>query len=503
MSTRLLGPEYYLQLWRTAIDNLETMLGLLRKFGMLYGKSKQLASILDRFLGDVQMYAESDDLRMEIDTLFKSVMDRVEGFAKAALAQFGEATNVQAPKVDPEIYVVAHSEGTVVSLSSLVREAQSEEQPKRPSAWLSPVNETPGGWLSWVKGFVTMGSPIDKHYTIWKTKFRTDLLQRDRPNKIPWYNFWDQSDPVGYGLTAVYPNDAAPTDAKKMFEVKYDAGFSRYPIPGKAHIDYWTDQSIHRTIIRKVMELTPDATTQAVRGGWSRVLPWIDYGAYLAVRLATLGFLFVVIDKLATRLTGLTTGIGLGTQLCPCPGRPWLPVVSGQWLGIGSIVGVLSAVVTECVDWLLKSRLVTDRTARFRWSEWISVVRNGLVVSGFGAALLAAGGLVEPCYANAAFCLLLPVVAGKVLGEAAEFRGFFPFARIFRFVMTVAWAVGAVLAALAFPIRLASGSLIKDGVEYGTLLIAGILAWRLHTTIHQGLVQMWRYTVDDDATVKT
>jgi hypothetical protein len=63
------------------------------------------------------------------------------------------------------------------------------------------------------------------------------------------------------------------------------------------------------------------------------------------------------------------------------------------------------------------------------------------------------------------------------------------------------WIADAALMALALPIMRVAGSRFKDVVEYGTLVIGGILAWRLHTTIHRGLVQMWRYTVDDDACV--
>src|SRR5260370_17643197 len=66
-----------------------------------------------------------------------------------------------------DICIVAHSEGTVVSYFSLVQAALERES----DPGLHP-------WLPRVSGFVTMGSPLDKHYTIWKNPFFKRTLNK-------------------------------------------------------------------------------------------------------------------------------------------------------------------------------------------------------------------------------------------------------------------------------------------------------------------------------------
>src|SRR5258708_38484032 len=110
----------------------------------------------------------------------------------------------------PEVYVIAHSEGTLVSYSSLVKAA---------------LNKAP--WLASVKALVTMGSPIDKHFGIWPTRFLTRAGVTVLEPRIRWFNLWDISDPVGYGMRALKSKDGEPpTDAELMFDLRYDSGFA-------------------------------------------------------------------------------------------------------------------------------------------------------------------------------------------------------------------------------------------------------------------------------------
>jgi len=63
----------------------------------------------------------------------------------------------------PEIYIVAHSEGTVVSFLGLLQ-ALSGLVVKDPD----DQSKTAGtGWIDHVRGFMTLGSPIDKHFLLW------------------------------------------------------------------------------------------------------------------------------------------------------------------------------------------------------------------------------------------------------------------------------------------------------------------------------------------------
>ena len=79
-------------------------------------------------------------------------------------------------------------------------------------------------------------------------------------------HYWDRSDPVGYGLAQLRPLDPS-SDAFKMFEVRYDRTFARYPIPGMAHVGYWTDRDIHRDILQKAMGIG-GARTQEIASRW-------------------------------------------------------------------------------------------------------------------------------------------------------------------------------------------------------------------------------------------
>ena len=57
----------------------------------------------------------------------------------------------------------------------------------------------------------------------------------------------------------------------------------------------------------------------------------------------------------------------------------------------------------------------------------------------------------------------------------------------------VVWAAAAVQTCLAMSADAASDS-FTDVVGYGLGVVGAVLVWRLHTTIHRGLLQLWRYT---------
>jgi hypothetical protein len=266
INTRFLrhGAEFHIA--QEGIDSLETMLQLMRKLGIILKKADRFVKILDRFLGDVEMYAESDDIRGDINRRFASVLSRVPNFAKENMAAIGP---VEFTSTEPEIYVVAHSEGTVVAYNSLVEAAQRGDS-----------------WFRLVRGLVTLGSPIDKHYTIWDNRFRTNTYTGPDPEqRIPWRNYWDQSDPVGYGLHVLAGTDS---DARRLFDVRYDQGFARYVIPGLAHVNYWDDEDIHGQIVHEVMGLADAAGPPVASRWWSVLQRPIERGLYLAVRVLTL-----------------------------------------------------------------------------------------------------------------------------------------------------------------------------------------------------------------------
>ena len=294
---------------REIIANLETMLSLLRRLAFLYKKTALFADILDRFLGDVQMYVEDETLRARINNVFLDVMENDAAIAAEALVQLNAHTAPPCAAWDDHaIYVVAHSEGTVVSYNSIVQAAKDRES-------------APGrrAWLPLVRGFVTLGSPLNTHYTIWKNRFRTHELSGPAPaQKIRWFNYWDRSDPVAFSVRAGLHCDDPASDAAKLFTLEYDAGFARYPLPGLAHVGYWTDTAIHRDILQKLMGIGPPRTRVTGSRWWGRewlmsTLDWLSYLLGRAVNFALMAFFLM-------HLTAPLHVQSVGKALCTMPG---------------------------------------------------------------------------------------------------------------------------------------------------------------------------------------
>jgi hypothetical protein len=184
-----------------------------------------LRRLLDDYLGDVQVVAEFTDQREKILKTFATLLDNVE-------------------KAYPEanIYIVAHSEGTVVAILGLLEAFRQTSQP---------------GWTQKVRGLMTLGSPIDKHLALWPDLFGESAPSADLEKQIEWRNYYDFGDPVGFKLESI--REWIEThDWQKVFHFEdneeYDIGFTRYPFPGKAHVDYWTDQAVFDHFISEVVE---------------------------------------------------------------------------------------------------------------------------------------------------------------------------------------------------------------------------------------------------------
>jgi hypothetical protein len=248
-----------------------------------------LKKLLEDYLGDVQVVTEFERQRTKILERFQKVMERV---------------HAEYPRAD--IFIVSHSEGTVVSLLGLLKAFRAEP---------------PAPWTSCLRGFMTLGSPIDKHLVLWPELFAgpgpSARLRLSAP--IKWRNYYDRGDPVGFDL------DEARTWLKRhgwdgVFEFSgaagagHDNGFSRYPFPGKAHVDYWKDSAVFGHFIHDVMGLRPlpkgDFTRPPQDKRWSQLLSYaIPYAGVLALLALAAYVLFKgvagVIDPNGTTLDGI------------------------------------------------------------------------------------------------------------------------------------------------------------------------------------------------------
>jgi hypothetical protein len=142
----------------------------------------------------------------------------------------------------------------------------------------------PPEWLGVVKGFVTLGSPIDKHNLIWGENFPADI-PKEQAEKIKWWNFWDYSDPVGHSLDGIF---GGGNRENNQFRRIFDAGYWRYPIPGKAHVDYWKDINLHHKVIQEVIQIPAgyEAGQRKVEDRLWGKLKWPGPGDFVAYGLA-------------------------------------------------------------------------------------------------------------------------------------------------------------------------------------------------------------------------
>jgi hypothetical protein len=208
------------------IGVLDRLCFLADKMGLF---SFDLKKVLVDFLDDVQIVAEFRKHGGEIGEVFAAQMQAIYEEFKGA----------------EEIYLVAHSEGTVVTLLGLLSALCSEGNP----------------WISKVRGLMTIGSPIDKHLILWPElfeEFQKPGATAPQVQPIEWHNYYDYGDPVGFELDTARKRLTEGAWAGVFdFPPDHDHGFARYPLPGKAHNDYWKDEDVFGHFLRHVVYKNP------------------------------------------------------------------------------------------------------------------------------------------------------------------------------------------------------------------------------------------------------
>lgn len=227
-----------------------------------------LRKLLDDYLGDVQIVAEFGTERHKILKAFDNVMEEVHKTYPAA-----------------DIFIIAHSEGTVVSLLGMLNAGQDEVTPP---------------WLERIRGFMTIGSPIDKHLILWPELFPSDpprWTPADGAERIAWRNYYDRGDPIGFSLDDARAWLAASGwDRVFSFTDRDDFGFDRYPFPGKAHVDYWTDPEVFghfiETVVKEPSALREDRSTTDPPNPPANI-KWKKYFSYVAPYVGVGALLFL------------------------------------------------------------------------------------------------------------------------------------------------------------------------------------------------------------------
>jgi len=256
------------------IYTLENLSFIAEKAGLM---KFELDEVIQEYLGDVQIVTEFALFRYDIISRFHSAMQQIHDDYPTA-----------------NLHIVAHSEGTVVSFLGLLH-ALSGQRLAPPNAEggakLVPLGLIPP-WLKKVRGYLTIGSPIDKHILLWPALFSsfefTPACEFFRSGaRIKWRNYYDYGDPVGFKLDTarswLEQRECKPFE----FEEKDDIGFARYCLPGKAHNDYWEDGAVFEHFIRDVIKhegaAAPKPATRPMVYVLSPTVPYLISFALLVV----------------------------------------------------------------------------------------------------------------------------------------------------------------------------------------------------------------------------
>lgn len=272
-----------------AVYVLENLTFLAKKAGLF---NFNLQKVLVDYIGDVQLVTEFTYYRNEIVGRFHQAM---------------ESIRQQCSKANPKgvrIHIVAHSEGTVVSFLGMLQAMSLKRfTPGDPArnidACVEDLTDIPD-WLRHVHGFMTIGSPIDKHLLLWErlwTKLQPNLANTKlSPAQIRWRNYYDYGDPVGFELDSARLWLAHVKCSSFQFcgckKCHHDIGFARYFLPGEAHNEYWNDGAVFEHFIREVVK-TP--TEQASPPPSRRYVLWFSPAVpYLLSFLLLAGGVFVL-----------------------------------------------------------------------------------------------------------------------------------------------------------------------------------------------------------------
>lgn len=285
--------------------------------------------VFNEFLGDVQLYGEYGPCRAQAVRRFHEIMGEVQ--AAHDLEQ-ADRLNQGKNRKEARYTIVAHSLGTIMSLDALLYACAESGPGKAQDCYPGylKANEKPTQnpltstkrWIGNVDAFVTLGSPVDKYLVLWWLNYEhladdswLCLPERDgKGHKIKHFNYSDEQDPVGGELDVAHKTPAV----RKLFNKEADLVFTRYPIPGIAHVDYWKDLDLFKEILHRAVDHVGEDTKAKLKSFcfWKYILALVcNYVAVSFLFWGALSFfltLAVYTDSWHTRIISLlASGITL------------------------------------------------------------------------------------------------------------------------------------------------------------------------------------------------
>ena len=364
----------------TVLDEMVETVKILERLNFVASKAGlftfSLGALMRDFVGDVQIVADFPARRDEILKRFDEVMNRVTALGN--------------PCGDVELYLVAHSEGTVVTFLALLQALAAPE--KHP-------------WIKSVKGLMTIGSPIETHQLFWPELWSGLRPAAGKLKKIPWKNYMDYGDPIAYEL-AQTKEWLKTSGFNACFELE-EISFSRSFLPGKAHGDYWQDDQVFGHFIDTVIfeGTLPTGRQPTKRPGTSPLASIVSYMLPYAV-VALLLFLATyllyrpILNAVAPdlgRLAIFKDVAGTSLLLVGVTAASRIPRLTGLWrlwlTGAAALAASMAAygfLVTERSRLALGSQFAGwDFWVSWRGPETTGVLLTATAIAAVGATLSA------------------------------------------------------------------------------------------------------------------
>ncbi|MFN0243076.1 MAG: hypothetical protein ACKVWV_09320 [Planctomycetota bacterium] len=178
----------------------------------------------EHFIASYQLFSDFEDIRAEIVGAFTGQLERIYELKK---------------NEHVEVHILAHSLGSVIAvcgLSDLLRRGKKEI-------------------VGTVASLTTIGSPIDLFATLHRDILGLEFLKRDEAARaIRWLNLVEIADPIASSLKVT--KCLLERSNSNLFDIRSgsaivkptDHQYCSSPVPGGAHMRYWADAYVYRTM---------------------------------------------------------------------------------------------------------------------------------------------------------------------------------------------------------------------------------------------------------------
>lgn len=312
---------------------------ILKRFsGSLPRFITRILTLVHNYLGDVKLYQdwlERKDERVEVI----GQKSRVAIRHRMIRSLVQTAAEVERGEIHG-FYVFAHSLGTVVAFNGLMETGvalpnclteeewvqlpaglkSTSEQALPPSlsagrpSWLDGGAAGQGGQvrprdqidrrrlLAGMRGFLTMGSPLDKFAALWP---EIVLINKEDPGcQVPWINVADVQDIVGGKIDLIKP--CPDSDSVSGLKLIHNFRWSDQLLLGTAHTNYWRAKNKPTRLIDRVVSWLEGEPFQEPEPARPRWLSWFIYAVSVVL---IFGALLLVLAWLMSVATATNTSL--------------------------------------------------------------------------------------------------------------------------------------------------------------------------------------------------